>query len=177
MVSAADGYSTLYNMLECRYLTAPLKKLHEEWPLWYPVVLVNYGTARDFSKEPSIVMLKPSANIKAGYLSSDCWVIRIFNYCDNCAPVGHTLVQVMVQSQWKPWEDIREDEEAYKKEKETTASQVLERLNDLWPGIEDQVEMTNVATPNTWWCIPGIVRGLSRVRKQKNGAGSVVALS
>ena len=25
------------------------------------------------------------------------------------------------------------------------------RLNDLWPGIEDQVEVTNVATPYTWW--------------------------
>ena len=73
MVSAADGYSTLYDMLEGRYLTAPLKKLHEEWPLWNPVVLVNYGTARDFSKEPSIVMLKPGTNIKAGFLTGDCW--------------------------------------------------------------------------------------------------------
>ena len=150
-VSAADGYSTLYDMLEGRYLTAPLKRLHEEWPLWNPVVLLNFGVARDFSNEPSIVMLKPGSDIPAGYLTGDCWVIRLFNYCDNCAPAGHTLVQVMIESQWQPWKEMRENKEAYRKEKETVARQVLARLNDIWPGIQDQVEMTNVATPHTWW--------------------------
>ena len=40
IVSAADGYSTLYDLLEGKYITAELKKLHEEWPLWKPVVLI-----------------------------------------------------------------------------------------------------------------------------------------
>jgi len=31
-------------------------------------------------------------------------------------------------------------------EKEMAAKQVLEQLNDVWPGIEGQVEMTNVGT-------------------------------
>ena len=151
IVSAADGYSTLYDLIGGKYLTAELKKLHEEWPLWKPVVLINYGVTRDFSNEPSILMLKPTSNTEAGYLSSDCWVIRIFNYCSECAPAGRTLVQVMIESQWKPWKVLREDKEAYKEEKEKTSKEVLERLNDVWPGIRDQVEMTNVATPYTWW--------------------------
>jgi phytoene dehydrogenase-like protein len=41
--------------------------------------------------------------------------------------------------------------DAYKAEKEMTAKRVLEGLNEVWPGIKDQVEMTNVATPYTWW--------------------------
>lgn len=151
VVSAADGYSTLYNLLEGKYLTAELRKLHEEWPLWKPVVLFNYGIFRDFSNEPSITMLKPTSSPEAGYLAGDCWVIRIFNYCPNCAPANRTLVQVMIESEWQPWKDIREDKDAYNAEKEMAGGQVLERLNDVWPGIRDQVEMTNVATPHTWW--------------------------
>ena len=151
IVSAADGHSTLYDLLDGQYLTAELKKLHEEWPLWKPVVLINYGVTRDFSDEPAITMLKATSNMGAGYLAGDCWVIRVFNYCPNCAPGGRTLVQVMIESEWKPWKDIREDKEAYNAEKEMTAKQVSERLNDVWPGIKDQVEMTNVATPHTWW--------------------------
>jgi len=151
IVSAADGYSTLYDLLEGNYITAQLRKLHEEWPLWKPVVLINYGVARDFSYEPSIMMLKPPSSTGAGYLSSVCWVIRIFNYCQNCAPAGRTLVQVMIESEWQPWKDIREDKDAYNAVKEMTGKQVLEQLNDVWPGIKDQVEMTNVATPHTWW--------------------------
>lgn len=151
IVSAADGYSTLYDLLGGKYLTAELEKLHEDWPLWKPVVLINYGVAREFFGEPSIVMLKPTSNAEAGFLSNDAWVIRIFNYCSDCAPAGRTLVQVMIESQWKPWKDIRKDKEAYKEEKEKTSKEVLKRLNDVWPGIEDQVEMTDVATPYTWW--------------------------
>ena len=59
-------------------------------------------------------------------MAGDCWVIRIFNYCPNCAPAGRTLVQVMIESEWQPWKDIREDKDAYNAEKEMTAKQVLE---------------------------------------------------
>jgi phytoene desaturase len=151
IVSAADGYSTLFNMIDGKYLTAELRKLHAEWPLWKPVVLINFGVARDFSNEPSIMMLKSTSNMDVGYLAGDCWVIRIFNYCQDCAPAGRTLVQVMIESEWQPWQDLREDKDAYNAEKEMTAKQVLGRLNDVWPGIRDQVELTNVATPHTWW--------------------------
>jgi phytoene dehydrogenase-like protein len=151
IVSAADGFSTLYDLLDGKYLTAELRMLHEEWPLWKPVVLINYGVVREFSIEPSIIIFKSASNLEAGYLTSDCWIIRIFNYCPSCAPGGRTLVQVMIESAWQPWNDIREDKVAYDTEKKLTAKQVLERLNDVWPGIKDQVEMTNVATPYTWW--------------------------
>ena len=115
------------------------------------VVLIYYGVARDFSDESSITMLKSPSNIGAGFLTSNCWIIRIFNYCASCAPAGRTLVQVMIESEWQHWKDIREDKDAYNAEKEITSKQVLERLNVVWPGIMDQVEMTNVATPYTWW--------------------------
>ena len=151
VVSAADGYSTLYDLLEGRYLTPELKKLHAEWPLFRPIVLVNYGVASSFAQDPSIIMLKPKSKIKAGYLDSNCWVIRIFNYCPDCAPTGKIVLQVMIESQWQPWKNIREDKQAYKAEKEHLAKQVLAGLNEVWPGIENQVEMTNVATPYTWW--------------------------
>lgn len=87
----------------------------------------------------------------AGFFAGDCWVIRIFNYSPNCAPAGRTLMQVMIESEWQPWQDLRQDKDAYQAEKELTAKQVLEGLNEVWPGIKDQVEMTNVATPHTWW--------------------------
>jgi hypothetical protein len=151
VISAADGFSTLYDLLDGKYVTRQLKTLHKEWPLWNPVVLVNLGVARDFSGEPSITIFKPGAEADAGFLTGEAWVIRVFNYCGDCAPSGRTLMQVMVESKWQPWKDLREDREAYDAEKKRTVEQVLERLNELWPGIQGQVEMTNMATPHTWW--------------------------
>ena len=50
-------------------------------------------------------------------LAGDCWVIRIFNYCPNCAPANRTLVQVMIESEWQPWKEIRENKDAYNRER------------------------------------------------------------
>jgi phytoene dehydrogenase-like protein len=151
VISAADGYSTLYKLLDGRFVTNQLKDMHAKWPLWKPVVLMNYGVARDFNNEPSTIMLKPSSHIDAGHLTSDWYLVRIFNYCSTCAPKGKTLMQVMVESDWNYWKKLKEDEKAYKAEKDKMSWQVLEKLNEAWPGIKDQVEMTNVATPHTWW--------------------------
>jgi hypothetical protein len=41
---------------------------------WKPVVLINYGVAREFSDEPSITMLKPTSSPEAGYLEGD-WLM------------------------------------------------------------------------------------------------------
>jgi phytoene dehydrogenase-like protein len=151
VVSAADGFSTLYDMLDGRFVTKQLKEMHETWPLWKPVVLINYGVAREFPDDPSVVMLKPASPAGAGCFTSDWYVIRIFNYCPHCAPQGKTLVQVMVESDWEYWKKLKEDEAAYQAEKEKTAEEVLTHLDAAWPGIGRQVEMTNVATPHTWW--------------------------
>jgi phytoene dehydrogenase-like protein len=151
IISTADGYSTLYDMLEGRFISKQLKDMHETWPLWKPVVMINYGVARDFSDEPHIVMFKAPKSSEVGFFADDWYVIRIFNYCPDCAPEGRTLVQVMIESAWQPWKELREDKEAYKAEKDKTARVVLDCLNDIWPGMKDQVDMTNVATPYTWW--------------------------
>ncbi len=151
IVSAADGHSTLYGFLDGRHLTDELRKLHDEWPLFNPVVLINYGVKRDLSMEPSIILLKTKTNPGAGFLASNCWVIRIFNYAPEAAPAGRTLIQVMIESRWRPWKAIRAEIAPYKAEKEKLSEQVLAELNGIWPGLKDQVEMTNVATPYTWW--------------------------
>ena len=89
--------------------------------------------------------------MKAGFFTSDYLIIRIFNYCPDCAPPGRTLVQVMIESAWHPWKDLHDDKDAYKAEKEKTTEEVLKSLNATWPGIQNQVEMINMATPYTWW--------------------------
>jgi len=57
----------------------------------------------------------------------------------------------MITSQWDPWHTLRQNQAAYKKEKEALAHEVLGSLGNVWPGLEKDVEMTDVATPYTWW--------------------------
>jgi len=58
---------------------------------------------------------------------------------------------------------LRENRAHYKREKERIATEVLNRLEQLYPGILVAVEVTDVVTPYTYW------------RYTRNREGSIMA--
>ena len=151
VVSAADGCSTVYELLGGRYVSKALQKAHETWPLFKPIVMIHYGVERTFENEPRFLIVKPKRNVTAGRIDCNTWAVTLFRDSDDFAPPGRTLVQVMIESDWDHWRTLRDDIEAYKEEKNRVAEQVLAALSDFWPGIDGAADMTDVATPYTWW--------------------------
>ncbi len=151
VVSAADGYATIFELLDGRYVNDEIQERYKTWPLIKPVVMVSYGISREFCDDPWMVFLKSPRKISAGHFVHDWLPVRIFNYGPKFSPPGKTVIQVMAESAWQPWHELREDIAAYRHEKETLSAQVIESLSDLWPGIDQHVEMVDVATPYTYW--------------------------
>jgi phytoene dehydrogenase-like protein len=151
VISAADGYATIFELLDGRYTNKGIRERYRTWPLIKPVVMISYGLSRELADDPWMVVLKSTREITAGHLVYDWLPIRIFNYGPVFAPPGKTVIQVMAESAWQPWRDLRDDMQAYRSEKELLATQVLESLSDVWPGIDSRVEMVDVATPYTYW--------------------------
>lgn len=152
VISASDGYSTIFEMLGGRYIDEKIQRRYREWQLFQPVVMVSYGVAREFSGEPSASIIMLERPFTIGNRTVDMLTLRIFNYSDRFAPQGKTVVQVMFDADWDYWYGLQdENKAAYKKEKARVAAEVLERLQKHYPGIASQVEVTDVATPYTTW--------------------------
>lgn len=151
VVSAADGYTTIFEMLGGHYIDAGIRERYTKWPLFTPVVMINYGVKREFQSDPWMVVIKSPRNITAGHLTDDWMPVRIFNYGSGFSSPGKTVVQVMIDSAWEPWHRLRNDMDAYKAEKRALADQVLECLCDIWPGLDRQIELADVSTPYTMW--------------------------
>lgn len=151
IVSAADGYSTLFKMLDGRYVSKQLKKMYSKWDFIKPIVLISYGVAREFTEEPSMKLIWLKTPLKVGNETIPGFGIRFFNYGDTFAPAGKTVVQVMFESEWDWWHKLQKDRSRYEAEKERLAAEILERLESHYPGVSQLVEMTDVATPNTFW--------------------------
>jgi phytoene desaturase len=78
--------------------------------------------------------------------------VRLFNYSPSFAPEGKTVVQAAVETSWEFWQELRKrDLEAYKARKERVAAEILDRLDERWPGLSSAVEVADVATPYTTW--------------------------
>jgi phytoene desaturase len=152
IVSAADGRSTIFKMLGGRYANDKIRKRYANWQLFYPLLMVSYGVAQEFPDEPPFASIALEPPLTVGKKEVDAIFVRIFNYSPRFAPQGKTVVQVEFETRWEYWDDLqREDRDRYDAEKERVAAQVLQRLEAHYPGISSQAEVTDVATPYTFW--------------------------
>ena len=76
--------------------------------------------------------------------------LRIHNFDPTLASAGKTLVTCEVESSYPYWESLRKDVTLYKAEKERIANQIIEILERRFPGLANQVEMRDIATPITF---------------------------
>ena len=151
VVSAADGYTTIFDMLDGRYVDDQINRRFKEWPLFNPLVLISYGVDREFPGEYSTHFINLSRPLTIGSREVKNCYLRIFNYDPTLAPAGKTVLQVGLESDYDYWIELIKDEAAYMQAKDDLAAEVMTRVEDLYPGTANQVEVTNVATPYTFW--------------------------
>ena len=151
VVSAADGYSTIFNMLGGRYVNQTIKDQYASWPLSPRIAIVSFGVAQVFPDEPFSLAVRLEQPVSVSGHHLDGFRMRIFNYDQTLAPPGKTVVQVTLGTDFDWWYRLHEgDRPRYDEEKERVAAAVLERLETYFPGITSQVEVADVATPYTW---------------------------
>jgi phytoene dehydrogenase-like protein len=151
VVSAADGYSTVFKMLGGRYVDEKIENRYKNWKLIRPIVMISFGVAREFPGEPWLSIIKLGHPFTVGKQAIDGLALRLFNYSSRFAPPGKTVVQAMFETEWDFWNELQKDRPRYEAEKERVAAEVLKRLEAHCPGISSLVEMTDVATPYTTW--------------------------
>jgi len=153
VVSAADGHSTIFDMLGGRYLDAKVKDYYDNYETFPSYLLVSFGVVRTFDNESHLVFpaLEQPLTVDRGPKSEHV-MVRIFNFDPTLAPEGKTVITVMiVTKEHDYWDNLkRTDREQYKAEKDRIAEEVLELLEKRFGDIRLKVEMTDVSTPSTF---------------------------
>ena len=153
VVSAADGYATIFSMLDGKYADAKTREPYEKWPTFPSILMVGLGIKRTFDDEPKTVFgisypLSQPVEI-ADAVQKRLWV-HIYNQDPTLAPAGKTSVEVILPSSYEYWKELAKDQSAYKGKKDQVARIIVELLEQRFPGISSQVEMVDVATPLTF---------------------------
>ena len=149
VISAADGHSTIYKMLEGKYTDDEINHWYNEMKIFDPMTFVNLGVNRDLSKDPhlaSFCLKKPFT--ESGKEHKE---IGYKHYCYDpaFAPEGKSIVQVLISANYDYWKEIEEEPERYNAEKKRVAEAVITALEERWPGLNNDIEMVDVATPLT----------------------------
>ena len=159
VISAADGRATIYEMLGGKYTNPKIDNTYEEGHLpIHSIVQVSLGVNRDLSQEPHWVtyLLEKPVTI-AGKEQRE---IGVKHYCfdPSLAPAGKSAIEVMLPSDYGYWQRIY-GHKLYDTEQIQVANQVIEQLERIYPGIREQIEVTDVATPLSYERYTGNWRG------------------
>jgi phytoene dehydrogenase-like protein len=157
VISAADGHSTIFDMLGGRYITRKISNAYKNWELFTPIVQVSFGIKKKIKSEVPV----------------ENWIIRdqligrtktihgysIMNYCfdPTMAPEGKSVIVMRFDSPWELWKDI--DSIEYKKEKVQIERDSRSFLEKRYPGISANIEVCDVATPVTDVKYTGVWKG------------------
>jgi phytoene dehydrogenase-like protein len=154
VISAGDGRTAIFEMLGGKYINETIKNMYERPPLAAPIVYIALGVNRAFDDvppttnglnyplaQPIVIAGKPRGSIN----------VRIYNFDPTLAPPGKNLVVVQYPTMdYHYWQTLSQDNARYRVEKERIAADVVAGLEQRFPGISEQVEMRDVATPLTW---------------------------
>lgn len=153
VISAADGHSTIFGMLEGKYLDDTIKGYYDKLIPFPPLVYVSLGVHRTFNDVPQCsggMSLQLSSPIMIGNKEQKYLGMHIYNFDATLAPEGRTLLVMMFQADYDYWKKLRENAAQYKTEKQKIADTVISLLDKRFPGLASQVEMRDVATPMTF---------------------------
>ena len=151
VVSAADGKSTIFDLLGGKYIDDKIRKRFNTWKPYDPLIIVSLGVKRKFENEAPFTIFKMKEPLKYAEREISCLPLRVLNYGDAFAPEDKSVIQVMLETDWGYWYELQQNREKYDFTKKQLAQNIIERLENQFPGITEQVEMIDVATPYTSW--------------------------
>jgi phytoene dehydrogenase-like protein len=150
IISTAYGRSTVYNLLDGRYIDDRIQAAYNT-----PVdqvamgLQVSMGVNRDLSGEPPVLVLLLPQPVEIASQTYDRISIEMFGFDPSLAPPGKGVMKVMLKTSYAYWQKLGRHPEFYQAEKERVASIVLDQLESRFPGLRRQVEVIDVATPVT----------------------------
>ena len=151
ILSCADGYETLYQMLDNRYTPENYAKLYAN-PKVYPTAtcaLVFLGINTKLSDYPSVTIHRSQPKSLNG-IETDAVQIVNHSFDPECAPKGKTVISCFYQADYDYWQALAQDKKKYREEKKKLEADAIAILLERYPEAKDKIEKTDVVTPMTY---------------------------
>jgi phytoene dehydrogenase-like protein len=163
IISAADLHSTVYKMLNGKYIDPQHEDLFNNAKIFKSSVQVSFGVNMDLSDEPDCIsqMHQLRHPLLVGNQRVDWFVVRNYSFDPTLAPKGKSVVECTYMiDDFDFWERLYiNNRAAYEDEKERIAEVTSQELDKKYPGFISQIEVKDVSTPMTYVRYTGNYKG------------------
>lgn len=151
VISAADGYSTIFRMLKGRYIDDEIKALYDNKKVSGTSIQVSLGINYDLSGYPYCTNVMLDKPVQIGGVENTQILIK--HYCYDrtlCAP-GKSVVTSLIHTDYRYWEELYKNSEAYKAEKNKVSDWFIHIFESKFPEAKGKIELLDVATPMAYY--------------------------
>jgi len=186
VISAADGYSTIFKMLDGKFINKKIRNCYETQPTFPTYLQVSIGLDMDLSSNSNLInsiynFYKLDKPIEIAGKEHTFLSLKNYAFDPTFSPKGKTTLVAGFSCRFENWEKLYQNREKYQKEKKKVERAVIAFLKKIIPNIEDKIEAIDVATPltivrytNNWrgsymgWANPFSVKISKTLPKLKN---------
>lgn len=163
VISNAFEHTTLFDLLGKEFLDEETRRRfsrpEDEMMMG---IHVSLGVRRDLSDEPHALVMLLDEPTTLGERTVDRISVELYGFDPSLAPEGKGTIKVLLNASYATWKELAQDPNRYAAEKARLALQVLRALEPRFPGLSEQLEVTDVATPLTTERVTGIGRGYAQ---------------
>jgi phytoene dehydrogenase-like protein len=152
VVSCADGRTTLFKLLEGRYLTKLLRYAYEHYAVFPALFQVSLGincTFPDAPREISLPLAHPL--IVDDATRHERIEVAVFGCDSGLCPAGKSILIARFAGSFDYWAKLKQHQpDDYAQAKQKLLQEVIGILDQRFPGLARHLEQTDLATPATF---------------------------
>jgi len=151
-ISAADGFYSIYKMLEGRFTSKNINKRYNNALTFPSYIQVSLGVSRIFDNEVQIQSFYTDSSIFIDDQTiAEQLGIHIYNYDRSFAPEGKTVITSIIPTyNFDYWSKLKNTNiEKYKSEKHRISNEVINAIDKHLGNVVEFVEVVDVSTPAT----------------------------
>lgn len=184
IISAADGYHTLFHLLSNNYTTTKLRELYDKQPVYTSFIQVSLGLQGDLKDLPYFLRVRTENHFNIAGEQRQELSLVYYHFDLTLSPPDKNVLVILYTTDYSWWEKLEYHSPDYQLEKERILKTSIEQLEIIFPGISSKIEVTDVATPYTtirytknWKSALGFIPTANYIQELRNPQFQIEGLS
>jgi phytoene dehydrogenase-like protein len=152
VVSCADGHTTIFKMLDGRFVDKKIRFLYDNCKTFPAIIQVSLGIRKVFPDAPHTLNLPLPRPLRVDdQTRHDRLEVETFGSNSALCPEGTTVMTVRLPTRYEFWTDLKKsDPNRYRAEKKSVIQEIIAILDKRFPGLSQHIERSDIATPATF---------------------------
>jgi len=152
VVSCADGYATIFKMLDGRFVNKKIRYLYEKCMPFPAIIQISLGIKKTFPDAPhTLNLLLPQPLRVDDQTRHKRMEVETFGSESALCPEGATVMTVRMPTSYEFWTNLKKtDPSRYRAEKKAVTREIIAILDKRFPGLAQSLDRSDIATPATF---------------------------